>query len=231
MATSDSSSTLTLAPRDDTGSRAMRRLRRAGRVPGVIYGGDGEPVAFEVDARIFRNTLRDASAVLEVALEGGKTENVVVKDVQRHPVRGDILHADLLRVRMDVAIQTPVTIELIGAEEAPGVTEGGILNHELREVTVEALPGDIPESVTVDVSTMEINETLLLESLTAPKGVTFVDDAESVVATVTPPTLEPTEDEIETETELVGEDGETAEAEAEGATSDEAESASSDSDE
>ncbi len=226
---STDSSTLALAPRTDSGSRAMRRLRREGRVPGIIYGGAGEPVPFEVDARIFRNTLRDASAVLEVALDGGKTENVVVKDVQRHPVRGDIMHADLLRVRMDVAIQAPVSIELIGIEEAPGVDEGGIMNQENREVVVEALPGDIPDVIQVDVSKLQINETLLLETVTPPENVTFVDDpAEFVVATVTPPTLEPVEDEIETETALVGEDGETAEAKAEGDTAEEAESASSD---
>ncbi len=228
MASKDSPS-LDLAPRVEHGSRAVRRLRRAGRVPGVIYGGGDDPISFEVDARILRNTLRDAHAVLEVKLEGGSTENVVVKDVQRHPVRGEILHADLLRVRMDVAIQAPVSIELLGADEAPGVVEGGVLSQEHREVTVEALPGDIPDGIQVDVSSLQINDTLLLSSVTPPAGVTFVDDPESVViATVTPPTLEPVEDEIETETELVGDEADqaAAEAQAEGATSDDAASSS-----
>src|SRR4051794_21212392 len=93
-----------LARREEHGSRAMRRLRRSGRVPGIIYGGEGGPVPFEVDARILRNTLAHAHAVIEVSLDGS-TEPVVVKDLQRHPVRGEILHADLLRVDMKVAIQ------------------------------------------------------------------------------------------------------------------------------
>jgi large subunit ribosomal protein L25 len=221
--------TLELQARTEQGSRAMRRLRRAGSVPGVIYGGDGDAVPFAVDALTLRNTLAKAGAVLEVTIGSGQTENVVVKDVQRHPVRGDIMHADLLRVRMDVAIQTPVSVELLGAEEAPGVTEGGVLSQEHREITVEALPGDIPDVIQVDVSKLDINETLTLSSITAPQGVTFVDDPETVLATITPPTLEPVEEDIETETELVGEDGEVAEAKAEGDTADEAEQSAEDS--
>jgi large subunit ribosomal protein L25 len=226
--------TLDLQPRSEQGSRAMRRLRRSGNVPGVIYGGENEPVTFAVDARTLRNTLAHAGAVLEVTVGSGATENVVVKELQRHPVRGDIVHADLLRVRMDVAIQTPVAVELLGGDTAPGVTEGGVLSQEHREVIVEALPGDIPDVIQIDVSHMVINDTLTLETVTAPQGVTFVDAPETVLATITPPTLEPVEEEIETETELVGEDGEPIEAaEGEGATGDEAEAAaeSSDSDE
>lgn len=222
--------TLDLSERSEHGSRAMRRLRRSGNVPGVIYGGGDEPVHFQVDARILRNTLRDAGAVLEVTLGSGKSLPVVVKDLQRHPVRGDIMHADLLRIDMKVAIQTTVTLELLGADDAPGVDEGGVLSQEGREITVEALPGDIPDVLQVDVSHMQINDTLLLESVPAPEGVTFVDDPETVIATITPPTLEPTGDEIETETELVGEDGETAEAKAEGDTAEEAEQSAESSD-
>jgi large subunit ribosomal protein L25 len=212
----------------------MRRLRRAGNVPGVIYGGEGDAVTFAVDALTLRNTLAHAGAVLEVTVGSGSTENVVIKELQRHPVRGDIVHADLLRVRMDVAIQTPVTIELLGADEAPGVTEGGVLSQEHREVIIECLPGDIPDVIQVSVAHMVINDTLTLESVPAPQGVTFVDGPETLLATITPPTLEPVEEEIETETELIGEDGEPIEAaEGEGDTGEEAEAAaeSSDSDE
>jgi large subunit ribosomal protein L25 len=220
--------TLDLNPRTEQGSRAMRRLRRAGEVPGVIYGGQGEPVAFAVDALLLRNTLNHAGAVLEVTVGDAGTENVVVKELQRHPVRGDILHADLLRVDMKVAIQTQVTIELLGGDDAPGVTEGGVLSQEHREVTVEALPGDIPDVIQVDVSHMAINDTLTLEAVTAPEGVTFVDElSEIVIATITPPTLEPTEDDIETETQVIGEDGQVAEGQADGDTGNEAEAAAS----
>ncbi len=219
--------TLTLDTRSESGSRAMRRLRRAGNVPGVIYGGEGEPVPFAVDARILRNTLANAGAVLEVTIGSGSSEPVVIKELQRHPVRGDIMHADLLRVDLNVAIQTQVTVELLGGDDAPGVTEGGVLSQEGREVTVEALPNAIPDVIQVDVSNMVINDTLTVEALTAPEGCTIIDDPETVIATITPPTLEPVEDDIETETALVGEDGDAAEAQAEGATGDDAESAES----
>jgi large subunit ribosomal protein L25 len=230
MATTDSSP-LALQARDPEGSRSARRLRREGLVPGVMYGGGEEPQHFAVDGRILRNTLAHAAQVIEVSVDGGATGNVLIKDVQRHPVRGEATHVDLLRVRMDVAIHATVPIEFAGSEEAPGVVEGGIFNQELREVNIEALPGDIPDSIQHDVSGLEMNATLTLDVLSAPQGVTLLDDVETVIATITPPTLEPVEEEIETETELVGEDGEPLEgeeleearAQAEGDTGEEAE--------
>jgi large subunit ribosomal protein L25 len=230
---STESSTLPLTTRDPEGSRSVRRLRREGQVPGVIYGGGEDPQHFAVDARTLRNTLAHAGQVIEVSLDGSST-NVLIKDVQRHPVRGEAMHVDLLRVRMDVAIHATVPIHFEGADEAPGVTEGGIFNQELREVNIEALPGDIPEFIAHDVSGLVMNETITLEVLTAPPGVKLLDDPETTIATITPPTLEPVEEEIETETELVGEDGEpidaeAAEAQAEGDTAEEAEQKSADS--
>ena len=145
--------------------------------------------------------------MIEVAI-GGSPTNVLIKDVQRHPVRGEAIHVDLLRVRMDVAIHATVPIEFVGSDEAPGVVEGGIFNQELREVNIEALPGDIPDNIQYDVSGLEMNATVTLDVLTAPQGVTLLDDTDTVIATITPPTLEPVEEEIETETALVGEDGE-----------------------
>jgi large subunit ribosomal protein L25 len=219
MATDDS--TLTLSARGPEGSRSARRLRRQGLVPGVIYGGGDEPQHFAVDARILRNTLAHAGQIIEVSLGDGATANVQIKDVQRHPVRGEAMHVDLLRVRMDQTIHATVVLELTGADEAPGVVQGGVFNQELRDLTIEALPGDIPDAITYDVSSLEMNETIGLDVLTAPEGVTLLDDAETVIATITPPTVEPVEDEIETETELVGEAAE-AEGEAEGDTAEEA---------
>ena len=216
------STTLQLEARSPEGSRSARRMRREGVVPGVIYGGGEDPQAFAVDARVLRNTLAHAAQVIEVAI-GGASTNVLIKDVQRHPVRGEAIHVDLLRVRMDEAINATVPIEFLGAEEAPGVVEGGIFNQELREVSIEALPGDIPDSIQYDVSGLEMNATVSLEVLVAPQGVILLDEPETVIATITPPTLEPVEEEIETETELVGEEGaEGAEAEAEGDTAEEA---------
>ena len=215
---------LELQARSPEGSRSARRMRREGLVPGVIYGGGEDPQAFTVDARILRNTLAHAAQVIEVAMEGAST-NVLIKDVQRHPVRGEAIHVDLLRVRMDQTIHATVPIEFLGAEEGPGVAEGGIFNQELREVNIEALPGDIPDSIQYDVSGLEMNATVTLEVLVAPQGVTLLDDPETVIATITPPTLEPVEEEIETETEVVGEEGAEgaeAEAQAEGDTAEEA---------
>jgi large subunit ribosomal protein L25 len=212
MASTDST-TLELTAREAEGSRSARRMRRDGRVPGVIYGAGEAPQAFSVDARLLRNTLAHAAQVIEVAIDGAST-NVLIKDVQRHPVRGEAIHVDLLRVRMDETIHATVPIEFVGADEAPGVVEGGIFNQELREVNIEALPGDIPDSIQHDVSGLEMNATVTLEVLAAPQGVTLLDDVETVIATITPPTLEPVEEEIETETELVGEEGEVPEGEA-----------------
>jgi large subunit ribosomal protein L25 len=219
------STTLALTTRAPEGSRAARRLRREGLVPGVIYGGEGGPEHFAVDGRILRNTLAHAGAILQVSIDDAGEAPVLVKDVQRHPVRGEAVHIDLLRVRMDQAVQTTVVLHLEGADEAPGVSEGGILSQELRELNVEALPGDLPEHIVHDVSGLEMNATLTLDAIAAPEGVTLLDDAETVVATITPPTLEPVEEEIETETEIVGDeavDSAGAEAQAEGDTADEA---------
>ncbi len=232
MATLDTE-TLDVSARSDHGSRSMRRLRRAGRVPGVIYGGDGEPVSFDADARILRNILHRAGALLQVSVDGGDPQPVLIKDVQHHPLRGDIVHADLQRVDLAVAIQAQIPVEITGADEAPGVGEGGVLSQETRELNVEALPGDLPDVITVDVSGMELNETMGLDAVQAPQGVTLLDDPETtVIATVTAPTAEPTEDEIETETQVVGEgvsqDDSAAEAQAAGDTGEEAENATGD---
>jgi large subunit ribosomal protein L25 len=229
MASTDTS-TLPLTARDPEGSRSARRLRRQGLVPGVMYGGDEAPRHFAVDARMLRNTLAHAGQVIEVSVDGGSNANVLIKDVQRHPVRGEAVHVDLLRVRMDVAIHATVPIDFTGADDAPGVTEGGIFNQELREVNIEALPGDIPDAIQHDVSGLEMNATVTLDVLTAPPGVTLLDDPETVIATITPPTLEPVEEEIETETEVVGEEGAEGEA-AEGDTAEEAEQKADSSDE
>src|SRR6478752_6828629 len=204
---------LTVTPRTAGGSRTARRLRRSGQVPGVIYG-DGQPQSVQVELLTLNRLLAHAGSVIDLDV-GGSVTHVLIKDTQRHPVTGVPQHIDFLRVRMDVAIQTTVVLELTGTDEAPGVVEGGVLNQEAREITVEALPGDIPEVLHHDVSEMGIGATLTLGELTAPDKVTFVDDPETVVATITLPTpeVEEEEPELETETERIGEDGEPVEGE------------------
>ncbi len=210
--------------RDPEGSRAARRLRRTGNVPGVVYGGGDDPVAFQVDSRTLRLALQHAGAVLELQLDGATGTPVVVKEISRHPVTGHTMHIDLLRVRLDEAIQATVVLELTGADSAPGVKEGGILEQPTRELTVEALPTDIPDSLLHDVSEMVIGDTLTLAAITAPANVKLIDDPETVIATLSPPRLQVEEEPgIEEETELVGEgEGEAtaAEGEAEGAAGD-----------
>src|SRR3954466_1542981 len=214
---------LNAQPRNAEGSRAVRRLRREGRVPGVLYGGTGDPVPFDVDARELRHALHGRGAVLEVVV-GDETTPAVLKDAQRHPVRGDTMHVDLIRVRLDVAIQTPVILELTGVEDAPGVKEGGVLEQPVRELNVEALPTDVPESITFDASNLAIAATVTLAEITPPPNVTLLDDPETVVATIVAPRLEvETDDEIETETEPVGD--EAAQAQGAGDTPEEAEQA------
>jgi large subunit ribosomal protein L25 len=187
-------------------------------VPGVVYGGGEEPVAFQVDSRDLRLALAHAGAVLDLDIAGAGGSPVVLKEIVRHPVTGETTHIDLLRVRLDQAINATVVIDLVGAEDAPGVKEGGVLEQVNREITIEALPNDIPDVIQHDVSNAVIGDTVTLEALQMPAGVTLVDDPETVLMTLTPPRLQLEEEPgIEEETELVGEGetGDEAEARAE----------------
>jgi large subunit ribosomal protein L25 len=205
--------TLDVDDRTERGTRAAKRLRREGYVPGVVYGGkDGECTSFKVNWRTLRQVLVGGSALIDLKV-GGKTRPVIVKDQQQHPVRDELLHIDLLEVRLDEKIQTQVSVHLEGAEEAPGIKEGGVLEHITHQLNIEALPTDIPEAIVVDVSGLEIAATMHLSEISPPQGVTFLDDREdTILATVVVPT-EVEEPEIEEETELVGEDGEPIEGE------------------
>src|SRR5215213_6955524 len=209
--------TLEVDSRPERGTRATRRLRRAGIVPGVVYGGTGQEdaVSFKVNARELRHVLVDGSALIDLKVDG-KTLPVIVKDRQLDPVRDEIIHIDLLEVRLDEKIQTQVGVQIEGVEEAPGVKEGGVLEQVSHQLSIEALPTAIPDVIEVDVSGMEIAATMHLSELTAPEGVEFLDDLEeTIIATIVVPTEVEEPEEIEEETELVGEDGEPIEAPAE----------------
>src|SRR5271155_4326247 len=210
----DSTTKLEVQSRAAEGSRAVRRLRRSGRVPGVLYGGGGEPVGFDADARELRLALAGSGAVLDLSVDGEKPTPVVLKEAQRHPVRGETIHVDLLRVNLKEAIHAVVPLELAGVEDAPGVKEGGVLEQITRELNVEALPTAIPESIVYEVGEMQIGETIALAEVVMPDGVELLDDVEdAVVATLSPPKLQAeVEEEIEAETELVGEGEEPGEA-------------------
>lgn len=225
MATQTDSTTLKIASREVGHSRSTRRLRRKGMIPGVLYGRDRDNLAFSVGALELRHALAATGAVLEVDLDG-QTTNAVLKESQVHPVRGEITHVDLFRVDVNQPIEAPVSITLTGSDEAPGVQEGGILEQPTREVTVESLPGDIPETIEFDVSEAQMGDTVFLDALIAPAGVTLVLDetaGETPLYTITAPRSQAELDELETETEVVGEESEVeADADAEAAADGEA---------
>jgi large subunit ribosomal protein L25 len=210
---------LEVKERERLGSAESRRLRKQGFVPGVIYGRTSSR-AIAVEERQLRGALTGPSglhAVLDVVIEGQSTpHSSILKEYQRDPIRGHIRHIDLQEVRLDVVIQATVNVHLYGAEDAPGLKEGGVLSQPASTITVEALPLEVPESIEADVSGMEIGDTLRLEDLPRIEGVTFVDDPhETVIANVSAPIveIEPEPEEVEGEE---GEPGEAPEGEAEG---------------
>ena len=206
---------LEVQPRESRGSAESRRLRKEGLIPGVLYGRGKEPHAFCVAERELRRVLTgDAGlhAILDVMVDGDQARPSILKAYQQDPVRGTLTHIDLQEVRLDQPIQARVVVELVG--EPVGVTEGGVLSQVNREITVEALPMEIPEHLELDVSRMAIGDTLRLVDLRAQDGVKFLDDPEeTVLATVTMPTkfVEPEPEEVESEEEL--EEGELPEGE------------------
>src|SRR3954449_8436433 len=217
--------TIDVKVREQFGSRVSRRLRKSGQVPGVVYGApDGSCINFAVDQRELRRVLVGAGALIDLNVDGDKRP-VILKDMQLHPVRGDLVHVDFVQVRLDEKIQTIVPLHAEGGEEAPGVKEGGVLELPTRQLNIEARPTEIPDAITVDVSGLGMTETMHLSALTPPNGVTFLDDPEeTIIATIVIPSEEPAEPELEEEAEVVGEEA-AAEAGAEGATGDEAEQA------
>ena len=218
---------LEVLERESRGSADSRRLRKRGLIPGVLYGRGNEPHAFCVAERELRRVLTGAGglhAILDVTLDGQNTSRPsILKSYQQDPVRGTLTHIDLQEVRLDQPIQARVVVELIG--EPVGVTEGGVLSQVNREITVEALPLEVPEHLDLDVTGMAIGDTLRLADLPVQEGLKFLEDPEeTVLATVTMPTrfVEPEPEEVEGEEELEegelpeGEEAPEGEAEAEG---------------
>jgi large subunit ribosomal protein L25 len=164
-------------------------MRKQGVVPGVLYG-NGEPQAICVDERDLRAALTGEGglhAILDVVVEGSQGAHPsVLKDYQQDVVRGGVTHVDLHEVRLDKPIQAAVTVTLVG--EAAGSREGGVLSQVTRELTVEALPMEIPEHIDFDASGMGIGDTARVADLTVPEGATVLDDPETVIANVTLPT-------------------------------------------
>jgi large subunit ribosomal protein L25 len=213
--------------RNERGKNAARRLRASGMTPAVLYGEGNEAggsTALAVPTRIVDYTLHHFgdNALYNIAIDGD-TSTARVVDAQRDPVSGLLVHVDFAPVNMQEIIEVTVPLHVTG--DAPGVEEGGVLQQVAYEIQVESLPGDIPQEITLDVSSLGMNENLTLGDLTLPEGVTLLSEPEEVAVTVTAPTEiseeemeaagiveEPTdEEEAAAAAEEAAEDGEAAE--------------------
>jgi large subunit ribosomal protein L25 len=174
---------------DGVGSRNAKRLRRQGLIPGVLYG-KGHSRAIAVEERALRAALTGPSglhAIVDVVVEGQKTpHHAVLKEYEQHPIRGTITHIDLHEIRLDQPIQATVAIQLVG--DSVGVRQGGVIQHVTREIQVQALPTSIPEHIDVDVSNLDVGDTIRLENLPVFEGVEYLGDLyETVIANCTVP--------------------------------------------
>ena len=162
------------------GTGASRRLRRTGKVPAILYGGGAEPVQLSVDHNeMLRHLEHEAfySHILSIEVDG-KTENAVLKDLQRHPSKAQILHADFMRVVAGQSMRMTVPLHFVGEDKSPGIkNNGGVLDRLRNELEIKCLPRNLPEYIEVDVSGLDVNESIHLEELTLPEGVTSVAQA------------------------------------------------------
>jgi large subunit ribosomal protein L25 len=168
---------LNAEPRADMGKGASRRLRHAGKVPAIMYGGGKDPEAVTLSQNeVQRNLEHEAfySHILTVRV-GGTATRAILRDMQRHPSRPVIMHMDLQRISESEKLKTHAPLHFIGEDVAPGVKAGGLVSHELTEVGIECLPKDLPEFIEVDISGMEVGDALHLSDLKVPDGVTLPD--------------------------------------------------------
>jgi large subunit ribosomal protein L25 len=178
--------------RDTGGKRNARRLRRNGKIPGVLYGPKVHPVALELDKKTFATRVAglEGSHLVKMksnaAALAGKV--ALVKEMQYHPVSGDVIHADFYEVDLTARIQVRVPLHFVG--KAAGVVRGGILQPVVREIEVECLPLDIPEFFDIEVSHLDIGDAIHVQELPMPEGVTAVFESNFTLVTVVPPTAE-----------------------------------------
>lgn len=209
--------------RSDAGKGSARRTRAAGRVPGVVYGRGMDPVAISVDRREFVTALLSDSGMntlLDLEIDGDTTL-ALTKELQRDPVRGTLLHADFVKIDRTVEVEVEVPVHIVG--EAPGAKEGGVLENPLFTVHVRSLPGDVPESIDADVSTLNLGDSLRVSDLAEGRSFTILDDPETVVASVVAPISDEALASAEADAGIgASEDAQVAAAGAEGATGDEA---------
>ena len=189
--------TLNLRTRHDSGKGIARRLRRAGRVPGVIYGGGGKPVLVSMEAlealRLFQS-ISVENTVLNLMVDERQAERALVREVQAHPYRTELLHVDFLRVQRGVAIEVNVPVHVIGVPA--GVREGGILEHVVHDITVRCIPSRIPAAIELEVGELDTGDVLRARDLEMPEGVeNLVDPDQTICAVMAPRGPEPGEEE------------------------------------
>jgi large subunit ribosomal protein L25 len=198
---------LSAQKRTEFGNGPTRRLRRGGHVPGIVYQPGSPSLAFALPERELRRVLAEGrTGVIDLSVEGESTRPVLLKDWQLDPVRGDVLHVDFQEVDLTQDIEAPAQIVLVGS--SIGVREGGVLDQTLREVLVRALPEALPDHLDLDVSELNVGDSITVAGLVAPEGVEIVTEPETVVASVIAPTVEPEEEPEELEE---GEEGEALE--------------------
>ncbi len=198
--------------RKETGKGSARALRKQGKVPAILYGKDIEAVPLAVSAKDFIDLEHHGgSPILNLNLDG-KTYTVVVKEVSRDILKDSLLHVDFQKVKLDEKITTMVPLSVVGEAVCPGIKQGGVLQHGVSEIEVEALPGDLPEHIEIDLSGMEIGDAFKVKDITPPSGVKILAEPEEVVVTVLTPTTY--EEELAVEEKEVEEAVEKAAAEA-----------------
>jgi len=196
--------------RTESGTGASRRLRKEGQIPAVIYG-KNSPVHIGIDAKEFKTKVKNISesGLLTIKI-GRKSFTVLIKDFQDNPLKYEIKHIDFFEITKGEKLHTTVTITLLNADSAAGLKLGGVLEQVLHEVDIECLPENIPESIFCDIAELGLNESLHIESVSAPKGVKILTDAHRTIVTITSLKEEIVEEEDEevAEVEIIGADEE-----------------------
>ena len=225
--------TLNAESRSDSGKGASRRLRHQGLVPAIVYGGKFDPVQVSIDHNVFLHELDKETIYTQVVnlKMDGKIQEVILRDLQRHPYKNKIMHADFFRIDKNTPIKVVVPVHVTNAEECVGVKmDGGLMTQLVTEVEIIALPKDLPEYIEIDSLNLHMGDILHLTDIQTPEGVqivalTYLEDVEDIehddhnvgVLSVVKPREEVIEDEAPEapETEVDGEDGEVAEGDAE----------------
>jgi large subunit ribosomal protein L25 len=203
--------TLRAEPRTTRGKSAARALRRQGYVPGVVYGHGEQTRACQIERKQLEKLLTSGSyesSVIDLTLEDGVTSSVLIREVQVHPYRAEVLHIDFLAIRKGERVKLEVPVRLVGV--SPGVKEGGIMEHLRHDVEIRCVPAKIPEALTLDISEMGIGDSVTVADLQVPQDVEILTDAAATIASVVPPAVLRVEEEVvEAEEErVVGEEAE-----------------------